>query len=72
MLCLQTERLTESLDVVVEALLYHHYMNLADCTPELLLSTHHVTYLGTAMAMTRLIVMLIPVDKVIELLLNLS
>ena len=49
---------------MVNVLLHHHQMKLAERTPLRELTCHHVTYLGTAVAVTRMFRVLIPVEMV--------
>ena len=60
----QTERLQEVFDGMVNVLLHHHQMKLAERTPLRELTCHHVTYLGTAVAVARMFRVLIPVEMV--------
>ena len=60
----QTERLQEVFDGMVNVLLHHHQMRLAERTPLRELTCHHVTYLGSAVAVARMFRVLIPVEMV--------
>ncbi len=62
----QTERIQDVLDALTHVLLHHHRMNLAQVTPELELSRHHVAYLAAATVTTRIISVLVPADSVSE------
>ena len=54
----------EVFDGMVNVLLHHHQMKLAERTPMRELTCHHVTYLGTAVAVARMVRVLIPVEMV--------